>query len=100
MAVVEGERRTALVSGGPFRFVRNPIYSAMLVYVTGVALMVPNPASVVALVLLAIAIDLHVRLVEEPYLVATHGESYSRYAARVGRFVPGVGRRLPQRSEP
>ena len=97
---VDPSERTALVSGGPFRFVRNPIYSAMLVYVTGVALMVPNPASVVALVLLAIAIDLHVRLVEEPYLMATHGESYSSYAARVGRFVPGVGRRLPQRSGP
>ena len=89
---VDPTERTALVTRGPFRFVRNPIYSAMLVYVTGVALIVPNAASVIALVLLAIAIDLHVRLVEEPYLVATHGADYASYCDRVGRFVPGVGR--------
>ena len=91
---VDPSERTALVTGGPFRWVRNPIYSAMLVYVAGVALLVPNVASVVALPLLAVAIDLHVRLVEEPYLLSTHGDSYANYVARVGRFVPGVGRRF------
>ena len=30
--------------------------------------------------------------VEEPYLLRTHGDEYRRYASRVGRFVPGVGR--------
>jgi protein-S-isoprenylcysteine O-methyltransferase Ste14 len=92
---VDPSERTALVTGGPFRWVRNPIYSAMLVYVTGVAMLVPNLAGLVALALLALGLDLHVRLVEEPYLAATHGTSYGRYAARVGRFVPGVGRRRP-----
>jgi protein-S-isoprenylcysteine O-methyltransferase Ste14 len=95
---VDPSERTALVTRGPFRFVRNPIYSAMLVYVTGVALLVPNAASVVALVLLVIAIDLHVRRVEEPYLLATHGPEYAGYCERVGRFVPGVGRRVARRA--
>jgi protein-S-isoprenylcysteine O-methyltransferase Ste14 len=36
-----------------------------------------------------------VRLVEEPYLAATHGSSYASYAAAVGRFVPGVGKLPP-----
>jgi len=67
-------------------------YSAMLVYVAGVALLVPNPASLAAFGVLAIGLDLHVRLVEEPYLAATHGSSYASYAAQVGRFVPGVGK--------
>ena len=92
---VDPSERTALVTAGPFRWVRNPIYSAMLVYVAGVALMVPNIASLVALGALALALDLHVRLVEEPYLVATHGSSYARYASRVGRFIPRVGRFTP-----
>lgn len=89
---VDPSERTALVTAGPFRWVRNPIYSAMLVYVAGVALLVPNVASLIALGVLALALDLHVRLVEEPYLVATHGSSYASYAARVGRFVPGMGK--------
>ena len=89
---VDPSERTALVTAGPFRWVRNPIYSAMLVYVAGVALLVPNVAALVAFGVLALGLDLHVRLVEEPYLVATHGSSYASYAARVGRFVPGVGK--------
>ena len=92
---VDPSERTALVTGGPFRWVRNPIYSTMLVYVAGVALLVPNVASLIALGVLALALDLHVRLVEEPYLAATHGSPYASYAARVGRFVPGVGRFTP-----
>ncbi|WP_263493634.1 hypothetical protein [Streptomyces sp. PSKA30] len=31
-------------------------------------------------------------MVEEPYLQAAHGAAYLAYAARAGRFVPGVGR--------
>ena len=92
---VDPSERTALVTAGPFRWVRNPIYSAMLVYVAGVALLVPNAASLIALGVLAVGLDLHVRLVEEPYLVATHGGSYASYAAGVGRFVPGVGKLPP-----
>jgi protein-S-isoprenylcysteine O-methyltransferase Ste14 len=92
---VDPAERTALVTDGPFRWVRNPIYSAMLVYVVGVALLAPNVVSLVALAVLALGLDLHVRLVEEPYLVATHGNAYAAYAARVGRFVPGVGRLAP-----
>ena len=92
---VDPSERTALVTAGPFRWVRNPIYSAMLVYVAGVALLVPNAAGLIAFGVLALGLDLHVRLVEEPYLVATHGSSYAGYAARVGRFVPGVGRFSP-----
>ena len=40
----------------------------------------------------AAAVQLQVRVVEEPYLLATHGKTYAAYAARVGRFVPGAGR--------
>ena len=36
-------------------------------------------------------------LVEEPYLLAMHGAAYAAYAARAGRFVPGIGR-LPARA--
>jgi len=42
-------------------------------------------------VALVVAVEVQVRLVEEPYLTKTHGERYLRYASRVGRFVPGAG---------
>lgn len=88
---VDPEERTQLVTDGPFRLVRNPIYSAMIPTVLGLALMVPSPLAIAAIVCLVIALELQVRFVEEPYLLRTHGDAYARYAARVGRFVPGVG---------
>jgi hypothetical protein len=38
---VHPSERTVLVTTGPFRRVRNPIYSAMLLYVVGVAALIP-----------------------------------------------------------
>ena len=91
IGVDEGER-TALVTDGLFALVRNPIYSAMLPTVAGLALVVPNVAAIAGAIGLLVALEIQTRGVEEPHLLRVHGDEYARYAARVGRFVPGVGR--------
>ena len=53
--------------------------------------MTPNPVALIGFVLLLATIELQVRVVEEPYLAAVHGDSYRDYTASVGRFVPGLG---------
>lgn len=88
---VDPQERTELVTSGPFGLVRNPIYSAMIPTVFGLAMMVPNVLAIAAFLTLVIALELQVRLVEEPYLLQVHGDAYADYAARVGRFVPGLG---------
>lgn len=92
---VDESERTELVTGGPFAVVRNPIYAGMIPSLAGIALIVPNPVSFGAVVLLLVALEIQTRLVEEPYLRRVHGDAYATYAARVGRFVPGVGRMSP-----
>jgi protein-S-isoprenylcysteine O-methyltransferase Ste14 len=89
---IDYEQRTQLVTAGPFALVRNPIYSATLPTALGLALLVPSPVALVAFAGLVIALELQVRVVEEPHLLQEHGDEYAAYAARVGRFVPGVGR--------
>jgi protein-S-isoprenylcysteine O-methyltransferase Ste14 len=89
---VEEFERTDLVTMGPFALVRNPIFSAMICAFFGLALMVPNAAALAGLLALMAAVESQVRLVEEPYLLRTHGRRYAGYASRVGRFVPGFGR--------
>src|SRR5690606_840997 len=89
---VAEEETTDLVTTGAFAFARNPIFTAMIVTAAGLAVMVPNLVSLAALLLAVVAIELQVRAVEEPYLRRVHGSAYLRWAARVGRFLPGLGR--------
>jgi protein-S-isoprenylcysteine O-methyltransferase Ste14 len=89
---VDPAERTELVTAGPFAIVRNPIYSAMIPAGLGLTLMVPSVVALAGLAALAAALELQVRVVEEPHLLRVHGSAYGDYAARVGRFVPGVGR--------
>jgi protein-S-isoprenylcysteine O-methyltransferase Ste14 len=89
---VDESERTELVTDGPFALARNPIFAAMLPTSLGLALMVPSWVAFAGLAALFIALELQVRVVEEPYLRRVHGRTYSDYASRVGRFFPGVGR--------
>lgn len=89
---VDPGERTELVTAGPFALVRNPIFAAMLPTALGLALMVPSWVAIAGLIGLGLALELQVRAVEEPYLLSVHGEEYASYSARVGRFLPGVGR--------
>ena len=88
---VDEDERTALVTGGPFSYVRNPIFSAMLLAFGGLVLLVPNVVAITAWVAILAAIEIQVRAVEEPYLLLTHGATYAHYASHVGRFVPTIG---------
>jgi protein-S-isoprenylcysteine O-methyltransferase Ste14 len=88
---VDPEERTDLVTDGPFGLVRNPIYSAMLPTVLGLVLMAPSALAIAGFLVLFSGLEMQVRLVEEPYLLRTHGDEYAAYAARVGRFLPGIG---------
>jgi protein-S-isoprenylcysteine O-methyltransferase Ste14 len=89
---VSDEERTDLVTRGWFAVCRNPIYTSMIVGWFGLALIVPTSLGIAAVVVIAVGLEIQVRLVEEPYLVRTHDKEYGAYAARVGRFIPGVGR--------
>jgi protein-S-isoprenylcysteine O-methyltransferase Ste14 len=92
---VDPKVRTALVTSGPFRLVRNPVLTATAATATGLALVVPNLLAAAMLVAFVAALQVQVRLVEEPYLARVHGTAWERYAARTGRFLPWIGRQRP-----
>lgn len=88
---VDTGETTTLVRHGVFAVVRNPIFSAMLVFAAGMVLVAPNPLALAGFVLLVAAVQLQVRVVEEPYLGTVHGQRYREYTGTAGRFVPRVG---------
>jgi protein-S-isoprenylcysteine O-methyltransferase Ste14 len=85
---VDESERTALIAHGPYRVVRNPIYSAIAVALIGLTLLAPHATTLTGLAMYAVFISLLVRRVEEPYLLRVHGDAYRAYAATVGRFLP------------
>lgn len=89
---VDESERTTLVTDGIFGVVRNPIFTAMAAAQLGLTLAVPTWLSLAALLCLVVAVELQVRLIEEPYLDRVHGVAYRMYASRTGRFLPGIGR--------
>ena len=89
---VDEDERTELVTGGVFSLCRNPIYTFMVVAWLGFALLVPTWLSAASIPAGIIAFEVQVRLVEEPFLIRAHGDSYLAWASWVGRFLPGVGR--------
>ncbi len=84
------DAETALVQGGLFSVVRNPIFSALLVVLAGVFAVAPCSWTLALWIVAAAAVSRQVRL-EERHLLEQHGDAYRRYAARVGRFLPGIG---------
>jgi Phospholipid methyltransferase len=86
------EQPTELITGGPFALVRNPIYTAVITTTAGLALLTPNVISIIGFAGLVLGFEVHVRASEEPQLRSAHGSEYADYAARVGRFVPRIGR--------
>ena len=80
--------RGRLVEDGPYRYVRHPVYSGGLVFLTGIALAY-SPLVLVPTAALAVTWGLKAR-VEERFLRAAYPE-YDAYAARTrSRLVPFV----------
>ena len=77
---------TVLVTSGPFRFTRNPIYLAMGVGMAGVALAVNSLALLVIIAPWAVVMRYGVIAREERYLGGKFGEDYRGYCRRVRRW--------------
>jgi protein-S-isoprenylcysteine O-methyltransferase Ste14 len=78
---------TSLVTDGPYRLSRNPIYLAMVLFYAGFAV-VFSLSITLALLIPCIAL-LHHGVVsrEEAYLDRTFGQSYRDYKAKVRRWL-------------
>jgi protein-S-isoprenylcysteine O-methyltransferase Ste14 len=78
-----------LVDDGPYRFVRHPIYTGLLVAFIGSALASDNGRGVLAVVIAFAALWRKLKL-EERWMIETFGEAYVRYRERVPALVPRI----------
>jgi protein-S-isoprenylcysteine O-methyltransferase Ste14 len=75
-----------LVTSGPYRFSRNPIYTGGTVGLLGLALLLDTATGVAVVVALWLGAR-HLTLAEERYLEAKFGEEWREYRARVRRWI-------------
>jgi protein-S-isoprenylcysteine O-methyltransferase Ste14 len=78
---------TELVTDGPYRWSRNPLYLALTLIYAGVGLIADDLWILMLLVPLLLLIHWGVVVREERYLEAKFGEAYRRYKERVRRWL-------------
>jgi protein-S-isoprenylcysteine O-methyltransferase Ste14 len=78
---------TAIVTGGPYRFTRNPIYASMAIGFVGVAVTVDSLWLMAIVVPFMTVIHFGVVKREERYLENKFGAAYGRYRASVRRWI-------------
>jgi protein-S-isoprenylcysteine O-methyltransferase Ste14 len=78
-----------LVTAGPYRWTRHPIYSGLLLAFVGTALATGQWRGVLAVASALIAIAQRI-IVEERFMRQQFGELYRTYAHRVRALVPGL----------
>lgn len=79
-----------LITEGPFRWVRHPIYVAMALFLVGWALTGGREAYLLIAAPVFMAGTLIRTAQEEALLKRQFGAQYDDYAARVKRFIPGI----------
>ena len=88
---IDRKEKAALVSSGPYRYVRHPIYLFQMVMLAGSFLLLPAVLSL-ALVFVHLICVLIKAADEEAHLLATLGDEYRQYLSRTGRLLPRMFR--------
>jgi len=78
-----------LVVTGLYRYVRNPMYLGVLLFLLGESLFLEYPGFFVYAIAWVLFVHFNVLLYEEPNLRRKFGSSYERYTSAVHRWLPG-----------
>jgi protein-S-isoprenylcysteine O-methyltransferase Ste14 len=86
---IDRQEKTTLVTNGPYRWIRHPIYLFQMIMLLGSFFLIPTYFS---LILLGIHLfcSLNKAIDEERHLLRTLGSEYRDYQSRTGRFLPPI----------
>jgi protein-S-isoprenylcysteine O-methyltransferase Ste14 len=87
---VEVDPGQAVVSTGPYRWIRHPSYAGLLLILAGFGLAAGDWLSLAVCVLLPVPAFVRRIKVEEAELSAVLGDPYRYYQARTARLIPGI----------
>ncbi|MBI4912191.1 MAG: isoprenylcysteine carboxylmethyltransferase family protein [Acidobacteria bacterium] len=82
-----GRKVRTLLTGGPYRFSRNPLFLTNALLFLGLTLVLDNAWALSLFPALLLTLDRLVVRREEAFLARTFGEDYARYCRRVRRWL-------------
>jgi len=83
-----------LITTGPYRIVRHPLYASIIWMFYGASIAYLNPLAAIENTLIFIPAMIYRSNLEENELRKTFGETFSNYWKNTGRFFPRIGRKL------
>lgn len=81
------EKTSALVTSGPFRFSRNPMYLGMTVIFIGVTIILGNFLCLIGAIAFVITVNVKFIKFEEAKMTKTFGAEYIEYKQNVRRWI-------------
>ena len=84
---INRQEKNQLVTQGPYRWIRHPIYAFQAVMLAGGILLLPTLCSLAILLIHLVCVFAKARD-EETYLLTVHGDAYRGYLSRTGRLFP------------
>ncbi|MDO5506161.1 MAG: isoprenylcysteine carboxylmethyltransferase family protein [Pseudoxanthomonas suwonensis] len=86
-AIMPHKAASRLVTSGPYRHSRNPMYVCLVAMQLGLCLIYNTPWPALLLPLVILLLQRRIILREERHLIDTFGQDYLDYCARVGRWL-------------
>src|SRR5207244_5380028 len=84
------DRKSELITDGPFAHIRHPIYGFQMLLMVCTAIIVPTTIMLVVAIVHIVLMNIKARN-EERYLLALQGEAYAWYMSCNGRVIPSCG---------
>lgn len=88
-ATVQLKQEHELVGSGPYRLVRHPLYTGLLVLFVGSAIMIGDLRGLLAVIIMFTSLWFKLRL-EERWLLQHFGDKYSAYQRRTKMLLPAL----------
>lgn len=93
---IDGNKKRVLVTWGPYRYIRHPLYSGSILFALGTCLVAGSLTAALLLCLLLSWFYLPCLRTEEQFLAARFGAEWDAYRRQTGMLVPKMGKRMPR----
>lgn len=88
--VGKGIEENRLITTGVYAWVRNPIYSAVMILCTGIIIMIGNVYFLILPFVYWLFMTILMKNTEEKWLTSLYGKEYEEYCKRVNRCIPWI----------